>query len=152
MSNCTSAECPSFETRSEPWASVAARMFVTTGIAATRARMSRIAALNAGSEIRAVALWTSADSCAGVGKRCSSVFSALPDWPLNWSALVSLLVPNAEPSTTDATTKTSQPASTDFLCRALQPPTAAAMPFSLPARNMVGLLHDLSTRDGMPRR
>ena len=56
MSNCTSAECPSFETRSEPWASVAARMFVTTGIAATRARMSRIAALNAGSETCAVEL------------------------------------------------------------------------------------------------
>ena len=151
MSNWTSAEWPSFETRLPPLGSVAALMLRTTATCATRARTSRIAAANAGSEALRVGLEMSASSWAGLGKCCSSVFSALPDWPVYWSACVSLLVPTAPPMTTDAMTKTSQPASTDFLCRALQLPTRAAIPRLSPARNIVMSSFERSEdRDGAP--
>ena len=68
MSNCTSAEWPSLETRPVPSASLAASTLSTTGILATRARMSRIAALNAGSLAFMVELWISASSCGGLGE------------------------------------------------------------------------------------
>ncbi len=50
MSNSTSAEWPSFETRPASPLSVAALMLRTTATCATRARTSRIAAANAGSD------------------------------------------------------------------------------------------------------
>ena len=136
MSNFTRAECSSLETRPAPSGSPAADTFSTTGTADTADLMLWIAAVNAGSSALRVALWISTSSWAGVGKCRSSACSAAPDCPLNSSALESLFVPTMPPITTARTTNASQPASTDFLCRALQLPIRAAIPLFRLSRNI----------------
>ncbi len=132
MSKVTSAEWPSFEMSPVLPGSPGAVTLVATETAETRSRTSLIAALNAGSPAFSVALWMSASSCAGRGKCAWSACSAVPDSPLYSSAVVSFWVPTMPPIATARITKTSHPASTDFLCRALQLPMRAAIPAFCP--------------------
>ena len=90
---------------------------MTTGTALTRAATSAIAAFVAASSTLPdlVVMSSISDATAASGNFVSSVFSARPDSPLNWSALVSLLLEIIPPPTDDSATKSSHPTRTVFL-------------------------------------
>ena len=131
MSNWIMAECRSFDTSPalEPWPG--ALRCSTSGRSAKLAVIPVIPRLNAGSSVVSVSLWSSTSSEAGFGKLDSSVFSARPDSPVNWSALVSLLAGTKLETIMASATNTNHPSRTDFLWRALQPPSRAASPLDV---------------------
>ena len=110
MSNCTSAECLSFEIWPAAPGASGERTSSTFRSSFSRVTTRAIVCRNAGSLVVAVCDWTRTLSAAGCENPASArICCALADSPVDCSASVSLTEPTADPTTIAATTNASHP-------------------------------------------
>src|SRR6266496_764921 len=130
MSNSTSAECPSLDTRPALPGANGESMLVTFGCASSRPTTSRTAAWNRALVAVSEELWRSTSSLAGCLNSSLRIRWTRPDSPGPGSFADSDLVPTIWPTPKAITTNASQPNTAAFQCLALHRPTRVAR-FSL---------------------
>src|SRR3954454_3757961 len=126
MSNSTSAECPSADTRSAFPAASGDSTFMTFGCDSSLRVTSCTTARNSALDATADALCTSTSSLPGCLNPLFRIRWASPDSPGPVAVRERDFVPTIPPIANATTTNASQPKTAFFQCRALHRPTRAA--------------------------